>query len=216
MKVVIFDLDDTLYKEIDYLKSAYSEIASFLICEFNISDPLDFMLQIYNEGKNVFEELNIHYNLFLPLDRYLKMYRNHIPKILLEDVVTNTLIYLQNQDCFLGIITDGRKITQRNKLVSLELIGYFNENLIVISEEFGTTKPNIDNYLYFQKTFPNAEYFYIGDNPLKDFISPNFLGWKTICLLDNGLNIHKQDFNLPDEYLPKYYVKSLKEIIDII
>lgn len=29
MKVVCFDLDDTLYKEIDYLKSAYREIASY-------------------------------------------------------------------------------------------------------------------------------------------------------------------------------------------
>ena len=27
---VIFDLDDTLYKEIDYLKSAYREIASLV------------------------------------------------------------------------------------------------------------------------------------------------------------------------------------------
>ena len=29
MRVICFDLDDTLYKEIDYLKSAYREIAGY-------------------------------------------------------------------------------------------------------------------------------------------------------------------------------------------
>ena len=29
-KVIVFDLDDTLYKEIDFLKSAYLEIASIV------------------------------------------------------------------------------------------------------------------------------------------------------------------------------------------
>ena len=30
------------------------------------------------------------------------------------------------------------------------------------------------------------------DNPDKDFIAPNNLGWTSICLIDKGLNIHKQ------------------------
>lgn len=29
-KIIVFDLDDTLYKEVDFLKSAYQEIASWL------------------------------------------------------------------------------------------------------------------------------------------------------------------------------------------
>jgi len=216
MKVVVFDLDDTLYKEIEYLKSAYREIAFFLQKEFDIPNPFHFMMRTYEEGKNVFQELNTHYNLSFPLERYLLMYRNHFPEILLDGVVSTTLTYLQDQGCNIGLITDGRKITQRNKIKSLGLMEYLDENLIVISEEFGTLKPNINNYLYFHKVFPDAEYFYIGDNPQKDFISPNILGWKTICLLDNGLNIHKQEFNLPKEYTPNFYITSLYEIVNII
>ena len=67
MRVVCFDLDDTLYKEIDYLKSAYREIAEYAAehCR-GYSDPVsvlahkayDVMLAAYQEGQNAFEELN--------------------------------------------------------------------------------------------------------------------------------------------------------------
>ena len=33
MRVVCFDLDDTLYKEIDFLESAYKDIAEYAVGE---------------------------------------------------------------------------------------------------------------------------------------------------------------------------------------
>ena len=35
-KVIVFDLDDTLYKEIDYLKSAYHEIADWFRDHYDV------------------------------------------------------------------------------------------------------------------------------------------------------------------------------------
>jgi putative hydrolase of the HAD superfamily len=57
------------------------------------------------------------------------------------------------------------------------------------------------------------EYIYIADNVKKDFITPNKLGWTTICLFDKGQNIHKQNFNLENEYLPHFIINSFDEII---
>jgi putative hydrolase of the HAD superfamily len=216
MKVVIFDLDDTLYKEIDYLKSAYREIATYLISEFEIEDPFDLMIKFYSEGKNVFNELNIHYNLPVPIEHYLKIYRNHFPTISLDEITCNTLVHLKNQGYAIGLITDGRTITQKNKIKALGLSKYLDKKLIVISEDFGFSKPSIEIFLYFQDIFSNAEFFYIGDNIQKDFITPNSLDWKTICLLDNGLNIHRQDFNLPKDFQPKYIVTTVIEIIYLL
>ena len=52
-KFVIFDLDDTLYAEVDFLKSAYFEIANIL--DTTNSELLyQRMLALYCEGKNVF------------------------------------------------------------------------------------------------------------------------------------------------------------------
>ena len=52
--VIVFDLDDTLYNELDYLKSAYQHIAQQL-------EPKDWkslyvlMLSFYRCKKNVFD-----------------------------------------------------------------------------------------------------------------------------------------------------------------
>ena len=73
----------------------------------------------------------------------------------------------------------------------------------------------MENYAYFMKRYSYCQSFiYVGDNVKKDFITPNALGWKTICLKDDGRNIHKQDFtSTPAHALTKEKIKSLKELI---
>ena len=61
-----------------------------------------------------------------------------------------------------------------------------------------------------------SDYYYIADNPAKDFIAPNALKWTSICLLDQGKNIHPQDFQVAPAQLPTYRIKKLKELIDLI
>ena len=73
------------------------------------------------------------------------------------------------------------------------------------------------NLLSSCKLMPDSGGFiYIGDNTKKDFIAPNKLGWETICLRDNGLNIHQQNFNLDSSFLPKYMINNLAEIVKIV
>ena len=92
---------------------------------------------------------------------------------------------------------------------SLQITELFND--IIISEEFGSEKPNKDNFLYFEKKYPNKNFTYIGDNTIKDFIAPLELNWQMICILNNGKNIHKQDLNL----LPKVtiQIKNFKDLL---
>ncbi len=87
--------------------------------------------------------------------------------------------------------------------------------MVIISEEFGTAKPCKKNYEVFVDE-NIKDYFYIADNVSKDFIAPNQLGWTTICLLDKGQNIHKQNFNIQKDYLPKYIISELKELVEYI
>src|SRR5690606_37812886 len=103
--------------------------------------------------------------------------------------------------------------TQRNKLKALGIEQLFNQ--IVVSEEFGSTKPDERNFKFFLNS-NISDYYYIADNPNKDFISPNKLGWSAICLLHKEKNIHSQNFSFHDEYLPKIMVNSLIEILEII
>jgi putative hydrolase of the HAD superfamily len=211
-KVIIFDLDDTLFKEIDFLKSAYREIAHYIEAVTQKENVYEYMLESYINGENVFENVIEKYALEDNLSFFLAMYRNHFPNIKL-DIENQCLLNDLKNDFVLGLITDGRTITQENKISALGLNTFFRQEDIIISEKFGFAKPSKEPFVYFERKYPNMEYIYVGDNLQKDFVAPNLLGWDTICLIDDGRNIHKQNFNdTSDEFLPKKTLKKLTEL----
>lgn len=212
-KMIVFDLDDTLYKEIDFLKSAYREIASRLEIRFGIKGILEKMWMDYLAGKNVFNVLIQHPDIQVTQEDLLTIYQNHYPVITLTEEIKQTLVFFKEKGVSLGLLTDGRSVSQRNKIHGLHLSYFIDEQDVVISEEFGSEKPAIRNYKYFEYRHPDCEFIYVGDNVGKDFIAPNQLGWTTICLLDNGMNIHQQDFSLSKDYLPAYRIKSIVDLI---
>lgn len=209
---VVFDLDDTLFKEIDYVKSAFWEISRILRREAG-KDLYEEMLQLLMSGEEVFGTILSKYGIEnATKEELLSVYRNHIPEIQLEEQAAEKLDNLKRTGTPLGLITDGRSVTQRNKLRSLGIEDYFDE--ILISEEFGTTKPEQRNFEYMQRKLSGEHHVYIGDNIKKDFIAPNSLGWETVCLLDDGSNIHPQQFNeINNEYQkPKHVIKNFGEL----
>lgn len=210
-KYVIFDLDDTLMYEINYLKSAYLEIAQKIDSD-NFQAINVEMLSLYENKENVFEILMQKYSTHT-LDNLISTYRNHFPRIALNEGAAEILDFFKNKRYKLGLITDGRSITQRNKLKSLSIENKFDK--IIVSEELGSSKPDLRNFNNFIED-GISEYYYIADNPSKDFITPNKLGWTSICLLNNGKNIHPQNFDIDYNYLPKIRIKKLIELIDII
>lgn len=212
--ILVFDLDDTLYKEIDFLKSAYKEISSFLAKQIDTPSELIFsdMLEYYESGVNVFEEVIKKYNIkHIDINDLILIYRHHTPEIYLKNATEKLLMRLKEDAFKVCLITDGRIIQQRSKIHALGLSDYFDD--VVISEEFGSEKPNMNNFKYFEDTYGDyLNYIYIGDNTKKDFIAPNNLGWHTICLLDDGHNIHKQSFDINENQKPSYIINDLLEI----
>lgn len=208
--VFIFDLDDTLYSEYDYVCSALRQISEYYIR----LDKAIFqrMISLFEQGQNVFEYLIENYpNVTNDKEYLLRIYRNHVPRISLNEEAKVFLHHIEVKKFKKGLLTDGRSVTQRNKLQSLGLSKYFDQ--IVISEEFGSEKPSVENYRAFECLSKSARFIYIGDNPFKDFVTPNSLGWLTVCIKDHGRNIHKQDFTLPEEFLPKVIVRNFSELL---
>ncbi len=191
-KVIVFDLDDTLYYEIDYLKSAFKEISEMFCYNHSSSDIYEKMLDIYSNKGDAFRFAVDNMKEHIDKDVLIDIYRNHYPAISLAEDVISTLDNLKKENHIIGIITDGRSVTQRNKIKSLDLHRWISDDNIIISGEFGSEKPCVSNYEYFEKKYPGNEYYYIGDNIRKDFIAPKKLGWKSFCLIDRGWNIHKQ------------------------
>ncbi len=214
--LVAFDLDDTLYKEIDYLRSAYREIAIHAAHGDGMlaGDLLSLMIQTYRGGGNAFLRLNKALNTDTPLDTYLQMYRSHRPNIHLAPEVRETLDALKTAGCIIALITDGRSLQQRNKIAALGLDRWIADGDIVISEEIGSEKPDEANYRRLMERHSEVERFvYVGDNPKKDFLAPNRLGWTTVCLLDNGENIHPQRLaGTPPQAMPQYTAQTWDDV----
>jgi putative hydrolase of the HAD superfamily len=206
----VFDLDDTLYHEIDFLKSAYYTIAKEI--SVDCKDILyNEMLNIYFSGGNPFRFLIEKYpEKNLTLEKLLYLYRNHYPIISLKEGVLLTLMNIKKNKGNTGIITDGRSITQHNKIQSLGLGSLIDR--IVISEEFGAEKPAPDLYQSFMDNEVVKQYYYFGDNLSKDFIAPKKLGWYCIGILDDR-NIYKKDLSeFTAEFLPHTFITEFTEI----
>jgi putative hydrolase of the HAD superfamily len=197
---IVLDLDDTIYKEIDFVKSGFNAI----IKKYAVDQHdylLDLMFHSWKNGHNAIEALMA----ILPLkeilvEDILYTYHSHSPTLQLpksSELFFKTAI---GKGFKLGLITDGRSITQRNKLRALGIESFFEK--IIISEEFGSEKPDISNFKIFESEFPNYNFSYIGDNLIKDFIAPRKLGWQVYCIRDDGNNIHRQTQIFPDDLIP--------------
>jgi putative hydrolase of the HAD superfamily len=205
----VFDLDDTLFPEIEFLQSGYRHISKQLL-KITQKDIYEEMLKRYSEKENVFQWIASTFGNEeeITKDYLLKEYREHYPDIKLDRGAAAFLEAVNEAGIPCGLITDGRSITQRNKLKALNLLGVFDE--IIISEEFGSEKPSPKNYKVFEDKYPGRDFYFFGDNTSKDFVVPLQLGWVTVCLKNRGTNIHPQDFvNHP---APDHIIDSFGEI----
>nr|WP_256734989.1 HAD family hydrolase [Variovorax sp. dw_954] len=199
-------MDDTLYKEVDYRWSGLQEVCDWVerVYERVINR------QLIRSAQNAKDPLAIICELAgLPLsikDSLLWIYRLHVPSIRLDEEIIEVLAFFEKRCRTVAILTDGRSLSQRQKIRALKL----NHLPVYISEEYGSEKPGQLRFLQIMKDFPARSYVYVGDNPKKDFVAPNALGWKTIGLRGTNRNIHSQGCEgLPEEYLPNLWVDCL-------
>ncbi|QDO94302.1 HAD-IA family hydrolase [Formosa sediminum] len=215
--IVVLDLDDTLYNEIDFLKSAYQEIAYMISVKSQQSSQNIYneMIKFYTKGVNVFEAIiKLTQVKDITVETLLTTYRHHNPQITLGLTTSEILKYLKSHVYKIGLVTDGRSIQQRNKITALGLDCFLDD--IIISEEFGSEKPNVNNFKFYSDKYGEAKYMYVGDNVKKDFIAPKALGWVTVCLLDNGVNIHSQNIALTAAQTPDFKIKNLSDLKQIL
>lgn len=210
----VFDLDDTLFKEVDFRDSGFEFVRQEIIKLYQ-RDIIDLIIS-YREGYSTDLFSDICRFLQLPetsKNQFIWMYRNHFPSITAESETLSILNDLKDTTLGVAILTDGRSVTQRNKLKALNL----NNIPVYISEEFDNSeKPEPKRFDLIQSLHQNCTYVYVGDNVKKDFITPNQMGWITIGIVDDGRNIHKQNVTLSENYLPHIWLQSISELKGII
>ena len=200
IETVIFDMDDTLYDEIDYCRGGFESVAEFLAGQQDSPTAGEIFEALWQEfvGGNrketfnaALEQLNIGYDENF-IGKLVKIYREHQPKITLPTESREVLEQLKDK-YRLALITDGFLPAQKLKVRALEIEKYFET--IVYTEELGREywKPST---VGFEKIIEKLEIkaentAYTGDNEKKDFLPANKLGIASIQLL-RPARIHTQ------------------------
>lgn len=176
---VIFDLDDTLYAEKQYVRSGFCAVAKFL----GEKEAGEKLWRYFMEGKSAIDELLREMGREAEKEACLHTYRFHEPEISLYEGVADMLGRLRDDGIRVGIITDGRPEGQCSKLRALG-IDLPSEDIIVTDELGGPQfrKPCDIAFRILQRRWklPFEEMVYIGDNPDKDFRAPIQLGMESI------------------------------------
>jgi putative hydrolase of the HAD superfamily len=199
-RAVIFDLDDTLYPELDYVKSGFRAVAKYL----EESSVFDELMCLFSEDKlNVFDRLAEKKELEVTAQELHNIYVAHTPEITLFSDAKECLENLKSKRIKLGIITDGRPIQQNNKVNALHIRQYFDT--LVITDELGVEfrKPHRRAFDVVSERVEAAfdEMCYVGDNPRKDFAVKAEIPIHTVQIIRNGLYGKAEYLNaiLPDK-----------------
>ena len=191
-RAIIFDLDDTLYPEKDYVLSGFRAVANWAAEHLQIpaDDSYRELTRLFFAGAR-----GDTFNRWLAsrgqpaslVPTLIEVYRRHEPTLRPFPEVTDMLASL-HQRFRLGLVTDGHLDVQRSKLAALGLAEHFDA--IVFSDEWGRDawKPSpIPFRIVLERLGVTAEEaVYIADNPAKDFLGARRAGLSSIWCRHSG------------------------------
>lgn len=190
---VVVDLDDTLYSEWDFHDSGFRVVAERAGVE-DATATSQLMSKVARSGEDALRVLALQTGK--DAAELLAWHRGHQPQIRPYQGAIEFLERIVVAGDSFAVVTDGLSVTQRSKLRGLGLLDLTSN--IFISEEVGVGKPSP---LLFEEAARSLGerpgYVYVADNPAKDFIAPNRMGWMTVMILDQGVNVHPQEGEWP-------------------
>lgn len=220
IKAIIFDLDDTLYDETQFVEGGFKAVSIYIADNYGIDERIIFqtlvdVLKEYGRGKTfdiALKKLGIYDENVIPM--LVNVYRTHVPQLSLYAEAKKLLLHLKSQGYLLGLITDGNLEVQKNKVKSLKIDNLFN--CMIFSDEYSGEKQKphpfpYEQALYVLKAHPK-ESVYIGDNPYKDFITAKKIGMHTIRVLKGRY----KEIRLKKEYEAEHQIKNIKELPSIL
>jgi putative hydrolase of the HAD superfamily len=221
-RAIVFDLDDTLYPEGDFVLSGFRAVAGWASRSLGIPSSQAFAeletLFLAGVRGNTFDRWLAGHG-FSPephVGQLVRVYREHTPDLKPFPEAPSLLVSLHRQHR-LGLVSDGYLAVQQRKLAALGLEHHFDA--IVFSDTWGRKawKPNPKPFrevLRMLEAEPQRA-VYVGDNPAKDFLGARRVGMAAVRIQYPQGQYSRVD-PLSPQHAPDVTLSSLAELEPIL
>lgn len=188
LRGVIFDLDDTLVPEWQYVRSAYAAVGRHAYGDTPAAQAAfawlwqRFLAGQHSGALDALSERAASTGNLVSFEVLLEVYRSHLPNLRLSPSAVQTLKRLRRKGLYLGVISDGPLITQQQKAKALGLYQYVDHLRLTDSWGRQDWKPSRRAFEEIEQLsgYSGTQLVYVGDNLSKDFVAPQALGWRTV------------------------------------
>lgn len=217
MRALIFDLDDTLYNQLQPFQAAINQnfnlgrihIESLYVLSRKYSDEV---FHLSESGQIGMEEMHIYrikqsladFGICISNEEAKKFQQDYDyfqSQIYLLDDIRQTLDVCQNNGILMGLITNGPAEHQWKKIHQLRLNNWIKEEHMIVSGEVGLAKPQLEIFELAEKRMGlvKEETYYIGDSFQNDVVGAKKANWQAVWI--NRRQHQKPRGNLTYDYL---------------
>lgn len=217
IRCVVFDVDDTLYLERDYVRSGFEAVGRWAKEALGADGLASVAWAAFEEGRR--GDLFDHALAVLGVEpspehvqELVRRYRSHRPAISLLPDAVEALGALSGR-VPVAVVTDGPVVSQRAKVDALGLARLAAPVVLTaeLGEGFGKPHPRAFQLVEAAVGQSGASCVYVADNPAKDFAGPAALGWRTVRVARAG-GLHAKVPSGPDVQVEMCDLTSLYEL----
>lgn len=214
---IVLDLDDTLYAERDYVRSGFTAVERLAAERIGIHGFGDACWQSFVNGDrgHIFDAvLQSRYGLVNAdlVSDMVRAYRAHKPSIELHSDARRFVKQARRRESPLSLITDGPRDAQRAKIAALGINRIFSPIVVTAELGEGKCKPHPAAFELVQAALgADNRFVYVADNPNKDFLAPNRLGWTSIRI-QRPCGLYSRAEEPTPEHAPHHRVALLDDV----
>lgn len=194
---VVFDIDDTLYLERDYVRSGFAAVGRWAAEALAFPDFAARAWAEFEAGRrgDIFDHVLAQSGA--PRTReavqaMVAVYRDHVPQVSLLPDARACLDSIEGRSA-IAAVTDGPLQSQRSKAEALDLTRWAKPIVFTAELGPGLGKPHPRAFRLVEEATGAAgsACCYVADNPAKDFAAPASLGWRTVRVVRRG-GLHRK------------------------
>lgn len=191
-RAIVFDLDETLYRERRFALGGYRAVAGLVSETFDLpqADVFNLLTLALRQGRRgrAFQELAERFGLpasSIPV--WVSAYRSHQPDLRLKAATIRTLEALRGR-WLTGVLTNGLPAVQASKVKALGIDRLVD--VVVYADRFGGGKPSPESFLEALARLgaDASSSVFAGDDPVRDIEGARAVGMWTVLLRRGSRN----------------------------